>query len=236
MPHNLRSPIRFRGVFSFAGTERELTNVTVLTSDWALASTYGSLDPTWDHSLTFNIYAVDNSGANPEPGAIIATRTATFSIPWRPEADPTCPGTAWKAGDGNCYNGLAFTVVFNFTGVVVPNDVIFGVGYNTQTYGAKPVGADGPYNSLNFGLSDTGPSIGTNPFQGTAYLNSPNAAAYTDGGAGGTGTFRRDTNWAPYSGAVRFDAVEQVPEPSTAVLFLAGFAGLVWTIRRRRIQ
>ena len=107
----------FGNLIAFDGTGRDLDHVTVLMSDWALASTYGSLSPTWDYPLTLNLYNVDNSGANPEPGSLIASVTQTFAMPWRPEADPTCPGgTAYRAGDGNCYNGYAFTVSFDFAG------------------------------------------------------------------------------------------------------------------------
>lgn len=128
----------FGDLIQFAGTSRTLTQVKLAMSDWALASDYpsfpGSSGPTWNHPLTLNLYNVDNSGANPAPGTLIATRTQTFAIPWRPPADPTCPGgTAWRSSDGNCYSGFAFTVAFDFTGVSVPNQIIYGVAYNTET-------------------------------------------------------------------------------------------------------
>ncbi|MBK9134291.1 MAG: hypothetical protein IPM15_08090 [Betaproteobacteria bacterium] len=78
-------------------------------------------------------------------------------MPWRPEADPSCPngGTAWRAADGNCYNGFAFDVAFDFSGqgLLLPDEIVFGLAFNTQSYGSQPLGASGPYNSLNFGLS-----------------------------------------------------------------------------------
>src|SRR3954464_2846551 len=119
----------FGDLIQFGGTSRTLKRVTLVMSDWALASDYpafpGSTGPTWNHPLTLNLYNVDNSGANPAPGTLIATRTQTFAIPWRPPADPTCPGgTAWRASDGNCYNGLAFTVAFDFSGILLPNQII----------------------------------------------------------------------------------------------------------------
>jgi hypothetical protein len=174
-------------------------------SDWALASTYGSTTPTWNHPITLNLYDVDNSGANPAPGMLIATQTQTFAIPWRPEADPTCPTpTAWRASNGNCYNGYAFEIAFDFTGTTVPNQIIYGVAYNTNTWGYAPIGQPGPYESLNFGLATVAPTTGTDPFPDTAYWNTATAANYADGGAAGVGVFRRDTNWTPYSGAIRF--------------------------------
>src|SRR5258708_8179215 len=125
----------FGDLIQFAGTDRSLTTVTLVMSDWALASTYSSMSPTWSHPITLNLYNVDNSGANPAPGTLIATQTQTFAIPWRPEADPTCPGgTAWRASDGNCYNGFAFAIMFDFTGTTVPNQIIYGVAFNTNTW------------------------------------------------------------------------------------------------------
>src|SRR5882724_5129030 len=136
----------FGDLIQFAGTSRKLSQVTLVMSDWALAADYpsfpGSSGPSWSHPLTLNLYSVDNSGANPAPGPLIATRTQTFPIPWRPPADPTCPGgTAWRASDGNCYSGLAFTVAFDFTGTTVPNQIIYGLAFNTQTWGPNPIGA-----------------------------------------------------------------------------------------------
>ena len=197
----------FGDLIQFASTDRPLGHVTLVMSDWALASDYpmfpGSAGPTWDHPLTLNLYNVDNSGANPAPGTLIATRTQTVAIPWRPPADLTCPGgTAWRASDGNCYNGLAFTVTFDFTGTSVPSQVIYGVAFNTQTWGYSPIGTPGPYVSLNFGLTDQAPTVGTDPFPDTAYWNTQTAGNYGDGGAGGVGIFRRDTGWTPYRGAI----------------------------------
>jgi hypothetical protein len=224
----------FGNLISFGGTGRELTDVTVLMSDWALASTYGSLSPTWDYPLTLNLYNVDNSGATPEPGSLIASVTQTFAIPWRPEADATCPGgTAWRAANGNCYNGFAFTVTFDFSGTTVPDQIIYGLAFNTNTWGSNPTGQPGPYESLNFGLATVAPTTGSNPLPGTAYWNTATAGNYADGGAAGVGTFRSDTNtdWALYSGAVDFNVI---PEPATCLELTAGLLGMCLLARRRR--
>ena len=231
----------FGDLIQFDGTSRILNQVTLVMSDWALASDYpsfpGSTGPTWNHPLTLNLYNVDNSGANPAPGTLIATRTQTFAIPWRPPADPTCPGgTAWRASDGNCYNGLAFTVAFDFTGTPVPDQIIYGLAYNTQTWGYNPIGTPGPYVSLNFGLSDQPPSVGSNPFPDTAYWNTQTASNYADGGAGGVGVFRRDTGWTPFSGAVSFEtqALAEVPTLSPLALSLLAFGLALIAVLRLR--
>src|SRR5262249_40256180 len=103
------------------------------------------------------------------------------------------------------YNGLAFTITFDFTGTTLPSQIIYGVSYNTLTWGYNPIGVDGPYESLNFGVTTAAPSTGSNPFPDTAYWNTNTAGNYADGGAGGTGTFRRDTGWTPFSGAISFE-------------------------------
>jgi hypothetical protein len=211
----------FGDLIAFDGTGRQLDRVTVLLSDWALASTYGSSSPTWDYPLTLNLYNVDNSRPLPAPGLLIASVTQTFAIPWRPEADSTCPGgTAWRASNGNCYNGLAFAVSFDFTGVTVPDQIIYGLAYNTNTWGYDPTGQSGPFESLNFGLSTSAPTVGTNPFPDTAYWNT-----------GTAGAFHRDTGWSPYSGAVTFDVV---PESGTYLLLSCGLLviGLAGRLRR----
>jgi hypothetical protein len=218
----------FGDLIQLAGTGRVLSQVTVAMSDWALASDFpsypGASGPTWSHPLTLNIYNVDNSGPNPAPGPLIASRTQTFAIPWRPPADPTCPGGVdWRASDGNCYSGFAFTVTFDFTGTVVPDQIIYGLAYNTETWGYAPIGTPGPYESLNFALATLPPAVGSEPFPDTAYWNTETAANYADGGAGGVGVFRRDTAWTPYSGAVLFAA--QIPDaPALSPLALAGLA------------
>ncbi len=129
----------------FAGTKRNLNSVTVMMSNWALHSTYPTLPAAgYEHPITLNLYQVDKSGAVPQPGALITSLTQNFLIPWRPAADPTCATvTAWRASDGNCYNGYAFTIKFDFASqaLSLPNEIIFGLAYNTNTWGYQPIGA-----------------------------------------------------------------------------------------------
>ena len=88
--------------------------------------------------------------------------------------------------------------------VTLPNDVIVGIAYNTQHYGSAPLGVPGPYNSLNVGIP-TGQtaSVGSDDNPNNVYWNTSYGPFYSDGGLGGTGTFREDTNWAP-NGTVAF--------------------------------
>jgi HYR domain len=210
--------IQFVGSAGPASTPaRKLTQVTVVMSDHALASDYfpgfpTSTASTWNWDIRLNLYnVVTDVNMNPAPGALIDRRTPTFVIPWRPEADPACgsdPRGPWKAGDGICYSGLAFLIIFDFTGVIVPDQIIYGVTFNTLDHGYMPTHSmvAEPYISLNLGLAQVPPSVGSNPFPDTAYWNTTTAGNYADNGAGGTGTFRRDTNWTPFSASAKFDA------------------------------
>ncbi len=181
-------------------------------SDWAKHSDYPTMAAAgFQHPITFNIYAVDHTNPAPAVGALLGTVTQTFLIPWRPEADLTCAGgTAWRAADNACYNGFAFSIEFDLRSLnlTLPNEVIFGIAYNTNTWGANPIGLNGPYESLNVGLvsAPPSPSVGVNVEADALFWNTMTPANYSDGGAGGIGTFRRDDNWTPYSPAVRLNA------------------------------
>lgn len=201
---------------ALAGTQRRAASATVLMSNWAVNADYPLL-PTagYMHPITLNVYAVNQTGSNPPAlGALLGTKTQSFLIPWRPAADPTCPGgTAWKAGNGNCYNGYAFTITFDLRSLVLtlPDQVIVGVAYNTNTWGYQPIGSPGPYESLNVGTANVGgvgvpPSVGTDVEPDATFWNTMTAAWYADNGAGGVGVFRRDTNWTNYAPAFQLSA------------------------------
>ena len=192
---------------TFAGENRRVTSVTVTMSDWALHSSYPSMPAAgWTHPITLNLYNVNT--ANPAlPGTLISTTTQTFSIPWRPEADPTCPGgTAWRASDGLCYNGLAFNITFDLD-VVVPDSVVYGIAYNTNTWGYHPIGAPGPYESLNVGV----------PTGQLATTGTDVTPADVFRASGSTPVFQRELGWAPNGTvAAKFVATElPVAAPTT---------------------
>src|SRR6266852_4267173 len=61
---------QFGDLIQFAGADRSLTTVTLVMSDWAVASDFPSMmGPTWSMPLTLNLFNVDNSRAQPEPGS-----------------------------------------------------------------------------------------------------------------------------------------------------------------------
>ena len=174
-----------------ANTNRRLNTVTVTMSDWAVYSDYSSdarysaNSATWSHPITLNIYS-NHLGANGVPDTLLATTTQTVTIPWRPAVYG--------------FGGIAFNATFDLSSlnVTLPNDVIVGVAYNTADYGHAPIGTAGPYNSLNVGVpSGQTPSVGTDDNADNVFWNTSYAPFYTDGGTGGVGIFRLDTNWTP---------------------------------------
>jgi hypothetical protein len=184
---------------------RRLSTVTVTMSDWALYSDYSSDvrysadSMTWSHPITINVYSnLDDNGI---PDTLLATKTQSVTIPWRPAADASCSTpTAWRAGDGQCYNGFAFNAAFDLSNlnVTLPDDVIVGIAYNTADYGSAPIGVAGPYNSLNVGVPTAQTaSVGTDDDADNVFWNTSFAGFYADGGASGVGVFRQDTAWAP---------------------------------------
>lgn len=221
----------FGDAITLASGGRLLTTVDVVMSNWAKESTYEAVGTSagYSHPLTLNLY---NYTADGSVGTLFATKTINAFIQWRPEADAACTDGRWMAADAVCYNGLAQEVSFDFTGMNVnlPDTFIYGLAYNTQSWGANPIGAPGPYNSLNFGLEGVD-LVGSSVDPDTAYWNTKHAPYYTDGGAAGSGIFRADTLWTGYQGEVRFNAV---PEPASLAMFGSGLLGFAALLRRKK--
>jgi hypothetical protein len=156
-----------------------------------------------------NIYA---AGAGDSVGSLLGTVTQTFSILYRPEVYD--------------YNGIAQNVTFDLSGLglTLPETFIYGIAYNTQSHGYNPLGTAGPWNSLNYGVIASAPTVGTDLNTDDVYWNTSFAGFYADGGAGGVGTFRKDTTWTGFTPMVQFEAV---PEPaSMTILALGALAAL----------
>jgi hypothetical protein len=172
-------------------TGRTATTVVQTMSSWGCGSGHWNTNDcvttpgtTFSHPITLKVYAVNGDGT---PGTVLAAVTQTFAIPYRPSADPVhCPATPGKWFDATtttCFNGFATNVTFDLKSLnlTLPDEVIYGVSYNTSHYGYAPIGEAGcftsaggcGYDSLNVAVSDP-PSVGDNPgvddvYQDTLY-------------------------------------------------------------------
>lgn len=221
----------FGDAVTLAGTARVLTSATVLMSNWALESTYEPVGTSGGYNvpLTLGIYSLGSSGPNPTVGSLLATQTVNAFVPWRPEASAGCNG-GWFAGNNGCYNGLAFTVSFNFTPTLVPDNVIVGLSFNTTDYGANPTHVLAPYDSLNFGLSG-GTTIGTDINPAGVEWNTSYQGFLTTGTAGTFGP-DQDTSSNGWTGYTPAFTLEAIPEPTSMALLMPAI-GMIAARRRR---
>lgn len=198
----------------FAGSARDLTTVEVTLSDWACESgrwyepgaCVSAPGSGFEEPITLNVYEV---GEEDSVGPLIATDTQTFFVPYRPSDSSLseCPEggeeTWYDPVSETCNHGIASTVTFDLSSqnVTLPNNVIYGIAYDSTHHGHEPVGqsapcysssAGCPYDSLNIALSEEA-TVGTHPLPGTIYQQSPYGSEYCDGGAAGVGTFRLDS-------------------------------------------
>lgn len=229
------STAEFGNLIGFSGSDRSLSTVEIVLTNWAYRSQYAAYgnETGFDHSFTLNLYEV---GAGNSVGAAIASQTITVTVPWRPEPTPgSCSGSAYLADNGTCYNGANSIIQFTFSGVTLPDQIIFGLAYNTQSHGYAPIGAPaGPYNSLNLGLTALDPTVGNDPLPGSAYWNTSHGPFYADNGASGVGVFRQDTGWDGLRVQARFTTdSSEVPEPATWLLSGLGVVAIT-VVRRKR--
>jgi Calx-beta domain-containing protein len=217
---------------------RVANDFTVVMSSWACETGEGATcvttpGATFPHPITLTLYAVDRSGPLPEPGLPLLTQTHTFDIPFRPSADTENCTTQWYDGT-NCYNGFANTIAFDLSSsnTVLPSEVIWGISYNTQSYGTSPTTTEGPWNSLNVGIETFPgqPSVGTDVDPDGLIWNTETAAWYCDGGTGGVGTFRNDTSpgcWTANKPLAQLTTVPAALSESTVVVDPTSLDG--WT-------
>src|ERR1051325_6392442 len=170
-------------------TGRSLSSVVLTMSNYGCQSGHWfSTDcvtnpgATYTHPITLNIYNV--AGTN-QVGTLIGSVTQNFALPFRPTADViNCTGAsagAWyDAASNTCFFGKASNITFNLSGLVVPDQVIFGIAFNTTHYGYAPIGESAPcysgpggcgYDALNVGIADPSiyNTIGSNPAPPDAY-------------------------------------------------------------------
>ena len=230
LPYNLpslgyeaTSTAELGGLVNLDKTGDDLTKATVLMSNWAPKSAWESYGDATGYivTLTLNIY---NVGAGNTVGTLLASDMVDALIRWKPEATGCDTIAGYDPGNGGCYHGFITPVSFKFNYEKLPGQVIFGLAFNTTDYGSDPTHVPGPYDSLNFALTTSSPSVGSNPLPDTAYW----ASTYK----GGDGTFRQDTGWlADGAGAIELTGT---PEPTTCILLGGGLLAMSLIRRRRR--
>lgn len=220
------------GLIFTPGSPRLATTVKVIMSDWACSSghwynAYGTADAcvtpagaTFSQPVTLHIYAVNSSTTPISAGALLATQTATFNIPYRPSSSVTCfdrgNGTAWyNAADDSCYHGIAFPIVFDITSLnlQLPDQVVVGISYNTTHFGPNPIGEatacfttdnNCPYDSLNVSTQG-GPTIGSDIDPTSIFVNYT-LPANSCSHAAPTGIMEEDLGcWAGYHPEIEVD-------------------------------
>ncbi len=217
---------------TFAAGWRRLSKVTVTMSSWGCETGHWTLGctttpgATFSHPITVNVY---NVGPGNSVGSLITTLTTTQVIPYRPSSDfANCGDARWYDSAANlCYNGKAANITFDFSSqnVVLPNQVIVGIAYNTSNWGYAPIGTQPcdltvqgcAYDSLNVALVNPAITLtaGSNPSPDDAYFNSFYGFNYCDGGAGGSGTFRLDPGAGCWTGFKPSVKVEAANPPAT---------------------
>ncbi len=157
------------------GTGRTLTSATVTLSSWAcesgtwISGCTSRAGATFTHPSTCKIYAVAGTDPAYAPGALLASVKQDVLVPYRPSSDPACTDAAagityqFASTGGQCAIGKPFNATFDFSSlnVTLPEQVIFGVAFDTNVAGYEPIGASGPYDALNVVImSDLVPSAG----------------------------------------------------------------------------
>ena len=216
-PYQAESLAEFGDRINFGGDDRLLTSVTAWMDSYAGASdwtNYGGNTVVggvagYMHDFTFNIY---EAGSGSLPGALLGSVTQSQFVRYE---------------TGGALGGL-FAMTFDLSGLslLAPDSIVYGLAFNTETYGANPTGSSGPYNGLNFALSMEGASgitTGSNANLGDVFWANANLG----------GAFQANYGWDPYPGIgtaltpiVSFSAV---PTPGALVLL-----GLVGCAKRRR--
>lgn len=131
--------------------------VEVVLVTWARAKDWPALDSAdgkgYAHPVTAGLYGVNRENGGVATFSPLGSSTAWVHVPWRPET--------LENGKPYPYNGFAFKATIPFLDEVsLPEEYAILVSYNTERTGFIPTGVAGPYNGLNFALSDRLPSAG----------------------------------------------------------------------------
>ena len=239
-PYQAQQVSEFGDRVSFGGSARQLSSASVTMSmwgryeDWNVGGQYygtgAYAGAGYTQSFTFNIY---NAGTGSTPGSLIGSVTQDKYIQYRP--------TVWASA-----NGIAQNITFDLSGlgITLPESIVWGLAFNTQSYGASPTGANGPYNQLNvcynqsssYAPANGGVTVGSTDLL-TKFINAANNLNGQYGSyysASTVGTFSMAETGTTLSGKALnapMASFSAVPAPGAAALI--GLAGLVATRRRR---
>ena len=201
----------------------QLNVVSVILSSWGCESGFWYSDnclttkgSNFEEPITANVYAVTTSpSGSPAPGQLLATQTDDFYIPYRPSANnQRCYGSALGAFvgpvDKKCDFGLSVRISFNFknANVVLPQEAIVSVAYNTSDAGYNPYGQNTPcftgpggcgYDALNVSAWGNGGFVGGNVDPNGVFDNFGYPSNYCNGTGNGSGMLQLDTPcWTGY--------------------------------------
>jgi hypothetical protein len=158
---------------------------------------------TFKAPITLRLYHYSTSNSTTgeiKPGKRIMKVTKTFNIRYRPSAESDT--TKFMGKDGELHNGIAQTISFPVNRNLA-NDVVWTVGYNTNTSGLHPLGHTGPMDSLNVGLSPA-TRVGHDRFPDSIFWDT-RAASLSGGSPFVAGELNLDSHgWAGYVPAARF--------------------------------
>lgn len=142
----------------------------------------------------------------------------TFQIPYRPSTNPECPATENGQGWGeDCFLGRSHVITFDLTGAIVPDEFVYGVSWNTASFGYDPIGngaecqavqyAGCDSSLLNLGVEgDAPPAVGIDLLPNGIWQYAAFPSSYCDGGEGGINVFREDNGcWDGLNPLVQFN-------------------------------
>jgi hypothetical protein len=167
---------------------------------------------TFKTPITLRLYHY--SASNPatgeiKPGKQIMSVTKTFSIRYRPSSQ-SATESRFMGKDSQLHNGIAQMITFPVNRKLA-TDVVWTVGFDTNTSGSHPLGVTSPTDSLNVGLSPK-VRVGHDRFPDSIFWDTRSTSS-TCGAPFVTGELNRDgacngqpNSWAGYVPAARFTA------------------------------
>jgi hypothetical protein len=159
---------------------------------------------TFKTPITLRLYHYSTRDATTgevKPGKRIMKVTKTFSIRYRPSSQSDTE-SRFMGTDGQLHNGIAQTITFPVNRNLA-SDVVWTVGYNTNTSGRTPLGHTSPTDSLNVGLSPA-VRVGHDRFPDSIIWDT-RSAGFTGGAPFVTGELNLDRDaWAGFVPAARF--------------------------------